>query len=220
MKYQIRDKFCSSGFSLVEASVSLIILALISSSVLVVINRCMASTANSTLRMQAFEVARENMERLLASDSVEEKIEYGYSDKYPEIQWQTTVESFSGPSNSSVTTTSGWIQAICSAEYVDTEGQQQKIELVHWLTNLTKNQWAQVTEEKQKLQAILDQMTEEQRERWQELQRQEQQVSTETESPTETTEPTEPDTQLKPGEYPTTPEEFAEYLRRLFDQFR
>ncbi|MFA5252310.1 MAG: type II secretion system protein, partial [Phycisphaerae bacterium] len=76
------------AFSLVEVMTALIILALISSSVLVVINRCMASAADSSLRMQAFEVARDNMETLLSRDEVEETVEYGSSDKYPEIKWQ------------------------------------------------------------------------------------------------------------------------------------
>ena len=85
------------AFSLVEAVTALIILALISSSVLVVINRCMASAADSALRMQAFEVARDNMETLLSKDSVNEMVEYGSSDKHPEIKWQTTVEMFYEP---------------------------------------------------------------------------------------------------------------------------
>ena len=42
------------GFSLPEVVAALIILGLVSSSVLVVINRCMVSAANSALRMQAF----------------------------------------------------------------------------------------------------------------------------------------------------------------------
>ena len=54
-----------SGFSLVEITTSLIILALVCSSVLAVINRCLRSTADITSRMQAFEVTRENMENLL-----------------------------------------------------------------------------------------------------------------------------------------------------------
>jgi len=85
------------AFSLVEVVTALAILALISSSVLVVINRCVASTADLSLRMQAFEVARENMEKLLASTLVQEKIEYGESDKYPEITWHTVVETFYEP---------------------------------------------------------------------------------------------------------------------------
>ncbi len=56
MSYRIQHKYCRRAFSLVEATTSLIILAFISSSVLVVINRCVAATADSVLRMQAFGV--------------------------------------------------------------------------------------------------------------------------------------------------------------------
>ena len=84
---------CRKAFSLIETVAALAILALISTSVLVVINRCIASAADSALRMQAFEVARENMEKLLVLDSVGEKVEYGSSETNPDIQWQTAVES-------------------------------------------------------------------------------------------------------------------------------
>ena len=133
------------AFSLVEAVTALIILALISSSVLVVINRCMASAADSALRMQAFEVARDNMETLLSKDSVNEMVEYGSSDKHPEIQWKTAVETFYEPVTEQI-----WVRAICSTEYADTAGDVQTIELTHWLTGLTKEQIIQMIEEKQK----------------------------------------------------------------------
>ncbi len=124
-----------TGFSLVEVLTALALLALISSSVLVVINRCAASAADSALRIQAFEVARENMEKLLASPLVQETVEYGESDKHPEITWQTVVETFYEP-----VTARMWVRGICSAEYIDTEGQEQTVELTHWLTGLTKGQ--------------------------------------------------------------------------------
>jgi len=137
--------YAKPAFSLVEAVTALIILALISSSVLVVINRCMASAADSALRMQAFEVARDNMEALLSKDSVKEMVEYGSRDKYPEIQWQTAVETFYEPMTERI-----WVRAACSAEYADTAGDVQTIELTHWLTGLTKEQLIQMIEEKQK----------------------------------------------------------------------
>ena len=148
-----KEKLCAKdytlnakpAFSLIETTTALIILALVSSSVLVVINRCMASTADLTLRMQAFEVARENMEILLSADSVKEMADYGSSDKYPEVQWQTVVETFYEPLASRM-----WIQAICSAEYTDTAGEVQTVELTHWLTDLTKKQLVEILEEEQK----------------------------------------------------------------------
>jgi len=137
-----------SAFTLPEVMAALIILAMVCSSVFVVIDRSMASLADSSLKMQAFETARENMEVLLASDSVAEKTEYGTSDKYPAIQWQTTVETFYEP-----ITTRMWIQAVCSAEYIDSQGEFQTVELAHWLTDLSKQQ----------LLALMNRMQEEER---------------------------------------------------------
>jgi len=134
-----------SAFSLIETVTALIILAIISSSVFVVINRCMSSVADSALRMQAFEVSRKNMETLLVKDSVAEMVEYGSSDKYSEIQWQTTVETFYEPITERM-----WIQAVCSAEYTDTAGELQTVELTHWLTDLTKEQLIKIIEQRQK----------------------------------------------------------------------
>ena len=150
LKLKTQNSKLRNAFSLIEAVTALAILALVSSSVLVVINRCMASASDSVLRMQAFEVARENMETLLSKDSVVEMVEYGNSDKYPQIQWQTTIEMFYEPLTSRM-----WIQATCSAEYTDTEGEPQTIELTHWLTDLTEEQTLQIMEEKQKEQERL-----------------------------------------------------------------
>lgn len=132
------------GFSLVEAVTAVIILGLISSGVLVVINRCVTSATDSALRMQAFDVARENMETLLAAEPVEETVEYGSSDKYPGITWQTTVETFHEPVTSRM-----WVKAVCSAEYTDTEGQTQTVELIHWLTDVTKQQLVEIMKAKE-----------------------------------------------------------------------
>jgi len=133
------------GFSLPEVVAALIILGLVSSSVLVVINRCMVSAAESAMRMRAFEVARENMEALLSRDSVKEMVEFGSSEKYPEIEWQTVVETFYEPITARM-----WIQAVCSAEYTDTTGELQTVELTHWLTDLTKEQLIKIIEQRQK----------------------------------------------------------------------
>ena len=138
------------GLSLPEVMGALVILGLVCSGVFVVINRCMSSVVDSTLRMQAFEVARENMEKLLASDSASEMAEYGSSEKYPEIEWQTTVETFYEPITDQM-----WVQAICSAQYMDTEGEIQTIELTHWLTNVTKEQLLQIIDAKKREKELL-----------------------------------------------------------------
>jgi type II secretory pathway pseudopilin PulG len=129
---------CSRGygvpaFCLIEVVAALTILVFVTISILAVYDRCMAAAADSTLKMQAFEVARENMENLLAQSSVELKVENGQSEIYPDILWQTSVESFYEPLTSRT-----WLQAICTANYFDTSSNEQTIELKHWLTELSQ----------------------------------------------------------------------------------
>jgi type II secretory pathway pseudopilin PulG len=132
------------AFSLAEVIAALMILAFISTSVLVVINRYMASAANSVLRMQAFEVARRNMEELISLDSVSESVEYGNSEMFPDIRWETSVETFYEP-----VTAKMWIQGICTAEYDDSEGEVQTVELTHWLTDVSKAELLQILAQRQ-----------------------------------------------------------------------
>jgi len=136
-----RDK----GFSLAEVLCALAILALTSSSVLVVIHHNAASAADLTIRMRAFEIARENMEKLLTSNSVTEKTEYGISERYPDIQWQSTLEAFHEPVSKMM-----WIRAICSAEYTDINGELQTVKLTHWMTQLTREQADMLEEYREK----------------------------------------------------------------------
>jgi len=145
------------AFSLVEVMTALFILGLLSSGVLLVVSRCVASAADSALRMHAFEIARENIEKLLASNSVKETAESGTSDKYPDIKWQTVVETFYEP-----VTNRMWVRSVCSAEYEDMQGQKQTIELTHWLTDVTKEQLLQIMkqQEQQDQQFLADQIIE------------------------------------------------------------
>ena len=133
------------GFSLPEVMTAVIILGLTCSSVLVVIDRCVTSARESALRMRAFEVARENMENLLASPSVKESVEYGQSEKYPDIEWQTVVETFYEPITARM-----WIRGVCSAKYLDSDQQEQTVELTHWLTDVTKDQLLQIEQRDEK----------------------------------------------------------------------
>ena len=144
LKLKTQNSKFKTAFSLVETVTALIILAITTSSVLVVINRCVNSTADSAIRRQAFEVARDNMETVLTSTSVSEMVEVGASDKYPQIQWQTTIEPFYEPATEGM-----WVQATCSAEYADTAGELQTVELTHWLTELTKEQLLEIIEQRQ-----------------------------------------------------------------------
>lgn len=147
--------YSKNAFSLVETIAALAILAIVTSSVFVVINRSMDSAADSALRMQAFETARENMELLLISKSVTEKSEYGTSEKYPAIEWQTIVEAFYEPITSRM-----WIQALCSAAYTDSQGQEQTVELTHWLTNISALDAMEMLKRKETEKELADQIIE------------------------------------------------------------
>jgi prepilin-type N-terminal cleavage/methylation domain-containing protein len=138
------------GFSLIEIIASLIILALICSSIFMVIDRCLNSTADISLKIQAFEVARENMETLLSRKGVKEKVSYGTSKRYPYINWETIVETFEEPIGSQM-----WVRAVCSANYIDSQGTEQEVELRHWLTNISKRQMIDILEQMDKRERIL-----------------------------------------------------------------
>jgi type II secretory pathway pseudopilin PulG len=127
------------AFTLIESMASVALLAFIGASVWLVLERCTASAADSIQRMRAFEIAHENMEKLLGLDSVQEKTEYGISEKFQDIRWQTSVESFYEPATSGM-----WARAVCSAEYTDSGGETKNVELACWLTRLTAAQSAQL----------------------------------------------------------------------------
>lgn len=130
------------AFTLLEVLTALAILGLTCSSVLLVINQCMASAANCALRMEAFQVARENLEKVLASDSVSETVEYGTSEQYSGIDWRTVIEAFSEPMTGQM-----WVRAVCSADYIDSTGETQTIELIHWIGSLTAQQADQLLQD-------------------------------------------------------------------------
>jgi type II secretory pathway component PulJ len=134
------------GFTVLEVAVALIIIALICSTVLVVVKDEMAVLGESRLRMEAFETARENMENLLTASSVSEMDDYGTSEKNPDIQWETVVEPFTEELTGKM-----WIRAVCTATYPDANGQPQKIELTHWLTDVPANVMQKILEDQQKL---------------------------------------------------------------------
>ena len=131
-----------AGFTLIEVLTALAILGLVCSSVLVVIDRCVDSAADSSLRMEAFRLARENLEKVLVSDSLEESVEYGTSDQYSDVTWQTVIEAFPEPVSGQM-----WVRAVCTAEYADSKGENQKVELVHWITKLTDQQAGELVDD-------------------------------------------------------------------------
>ena len=137
------------GFSLIEAVAALGVLAVITSSVLVIVDQCMNSTADMKLRRNAFEIVRENMEILLTEKTVAEKAEFGVSQRYPAIEWQTTIEMFA-PQGSS----NKWLKAICSSQYYDSKDEAQTVEFTAWLTMLTKKDVLKIQKNRKILQEL------------------------------------------------------------------
>ena len=129
----------SRGFTLIEVVTAVGILGFILSSSWLIIDRCVNASADMKLKMEALEVARENLETILTKVSVEETSEYGTSDEYPAIEWENVIETFYEPIGAQM-----WLRAICTAMYYDSNGKQQSVELVHWLTQLTKDQLLQI----------------------------------------------------------------------------
>lgn len=140
------NKIKYRAFTMIEVSVALIILGMIASTVLVIINRAIDTVVVWQMKMEAFEIIRENMEQLLTKSSVSDMLEYGTSETNPDITWETTVESFYEPITNKM-----WVRAICSAEFPDPNGQPEKIELTQWLTGLNQQQIKQILAQKQKL---------------------------------------------------------------------
>ena len=140
-----RPKKRVDGFSLAEVMASVVILGLVCTGVMTVINRNAAKAADLVLKSAAFNVARENMEQMLCSYAVEEMVEYGYDDFYPDIQWQKSVETFYEPVTSRM-----WVRGVCSAEYRDSSGELQTIELSSWLNGLTKEQLLKIANRKKR----------------------------------------------------------------------
>jgi len=134
------------AFTLIEAVAAVTLIGIIASSILVVFIRCSSVVRDCGRRMQAFDVARENMETLLGAEVVSEQVEYGYSEKYPAILWVNRVEGFFEPAADRM-----WVRAVCSAEYEDSKGELKKVELTHWLTKLNEEQTQQILEARELL---------------------------------------------------------------------
>ncbi len=141
MKWVFRKNLPANqkAFTLIEVSVALVIFGMITATVLVVMNRAVDTIADWQMKMDAFEVARENMEKLLSQGTVVDMVEYGTSEKNLGIEWEKTTESFYEPISNLM-----WMRAVCTAHFTDSQGKEQKIELTHWLTSLSKEQVKQV----------------------------------------------------------------------------
>ncbi|MHC5173006.1 MAG: type IV pilus modification PilV family protein [Planctomycetota bacterium] len=133
-----------AAFTLVEVGAALVLLSIILSSVMVLMNLYVDSVIDLQLRQEAFELARGNMEQLLAESKLSDMAEFGDSEQNPEIEWQTLVEPFYEP-----VTDQMWIRAVCSAGFNDTKGEYQNIEMEHWITNLNAQQVKQISAQQQ-----------------------------------------------------------------------
>ncbi|MDH4201274.1 MAG: type II secretion system GspH family protein [Phycisphaerae bacterium] len=127
------------AFTLIEVATALMLLGIIIGAVMTLMNRYVEAVIDMQLREQAFEIARGNMETLLAESKLSDTSEYGTSETYPDIEWETVVEPFYEP-----VTNQMWIRAVCSAGFKDSKGEFQDIELEHWITNLTAAQVKQI----------------------------------------------------------------------------
>lgn len=139
------------AFTFIEVVTALMIVSVITFGVLVVINQSVASMIENQARIQAFELAREKMENLLASESVMDTAEFGTHETNEDIQWETTIEAFDEPVKSKM-----WIRAVCSATYTDKNDEKQTIRLEHWLTGLTTAQENQIRDQRKREQDFLD----------------------------------------------------------------
>ena len=159
MNCRSNDNMCKRrgkcGFTLIEVIASLAVLTLITTSVLVVMNRCIEAAINSRARMQAFELARENMENLLGSDSVKDTAEFGTSEINPDLRWETVVETFYEPITSRM-----WVQGICSVGYTGSDGEIQTVELTCWLTDVTKSDLKKILDQEKRELEYLEELAE------------------------------------------------------------
>lgn len=141
----------SRAFTLVEIAVAIVVVGLIVSSGMAILDRLIGAMADMRLRSEAFEIAREKMETLLAQAKVQDMTDYGTSELRPDIQWQTTLEPFYEPITNQM-----WIRAVCSAGYNDSKGSYQSIDLEHWITNLSPQLVKQILDQQKVEQEYLD----------------------------------------------------------------
>lgn len=119
------------GFTLVEIAAAIILIAMMLTSAMIILDNLTGALSDLRLRRVAFEIAREKMEALLAEKKLQDLLEYGVDEIWPEVQWQKTVEPFYEP-----VTNQMWIRAVCKTTYTDSKGKSQSVELEHWITNL------------------------------------------------------------------------------------
>jgi prepilin-type N-terminal cleavage/methylation domain-containing protein len=141
------------GFTLLEVAVSLVILGVLATSVLTIMNECIEAAIEQGSRQRAFEIARENMERILAWPYVQELNDYGSDEENADIQWETVIEPFYEP-----VTNRMWIRAVCSSSFTTREGEREEINLANWITSLSEQQIKNILDQKKREQEFLEEL--------------------------------------------------------------
>ena len=155
-KIKLNAKKHRKAFTLMEVVMAVMIIGVIITSVMTVMNQCIAAAIDSRTHMQAFEIVRNNMETLLAENKLAEKTEFGVSETNPDIQWETLIETFIEPVTSSM-----WLQAACSATYTDQNGEFQTVELKHWLSEVPPALQKKIKEQDKKERELMQQYADE-----------------------------------------------------------
>jgi len=154
------------AFTLLEVAVALVLISAIITSVLVVMQQVQRTMIDMRLKTIAFEIARHNLETLLSQASVTDTADFGFSELYPDIDWQTVVEPFYEPISNRL-----WIRGVCTAGFTDSDGQRQDVELSAWLTGLSAQQARQVLDQQKRKEEYLSQFAETDMGQWQSRQR-------------------------------------------------
>ncbi len=128
------------GFTVLESLMAVLVIGFVVSSVMVIMANSISSLADLKLRTEAFEIARDNLEQILASDNVTEVSDSGTSDINPEIEWETSIKA----DQASSTDATIWVKAKSSASYTDSKGELQTVEFEQWITSLNKTQAKQI----------------------------------------------------------------------------
>lgn len=136
-----------------EIAAALAILVGLLASVLVVMNQAVGASMELIEQRRAFETARENLETLLTAAAVSDRMDTGYSERFPEIRWELRVEPFYEPISNRM-----WIRAVSTAFYRDRNDQEQKVELEHWLTGLSAEQVKQILAQQELEETILQEL--------------------------------------------------------------
>jgi len=179
------SNYSRGGFTLIEALTALVIVGFICGTVLVVINDSVDSIADQSSRLEAIEVARENMEAMTSQSVLQESVETGMSDIYPDIEWTKSVEVVEFPGGSRM-----WMKAVSSANFYNSANELEEVKFENWLAPLTEQQQKLVLKDRQSEQQYLSELEAEQAAEEEELMEDEQEQ-------TEKQDGQQPDTNVK-----------------------